>query len=154
MLIPIGVIFYTAAGGLKATFIASYVHTAIIYIVLVTFTMLVYAASDDLGSPGKVWDNLNFLFGKGQGAPDGGAFRTIEDNRKGHPLTMQSEGGLIFGVINIIGNFGTVRTWGRRGGVGGCIKRTCVADGELGEADKSLEGGKGIRKHWLGPCCQ
>lgn len=55
MLIPIGVIFYTAAGGLKATFIASYVHTAVIYIVLVTFTMLVYAGADDLGSPSKVW---------------------------------------------------------------------------------------------------
>lgn len=102
MLIPIGVIFYTAAGGLKATFMASYVHTAIIYVVLVVFTMYVYASSDDLGSPSKVYENLNILF-KGDDSP-----RSIVDNKGGHPLTMFSEGGLIFGVINIIGNFGTV----------------------------------------------
>ena len=34
-LIPWGVILYTAAGGLKATFMASYLHTAIIFLVLV-----------------------------------------------------------------------------------------------------------------------
>lgn len=33
-LIPIGVMFYTAQGGLKATFIASWAHVAIIYIAL------------------------------------------------------------------------------------------------------------------------
>ena len=36
-LIPLGVIVYTMAGGLKATFMASYLHTAIIFAVLVTF---------------------------------------------------------------------------------------------------------------------
>ena len=55
---------------MKATFIASYVHTAVIYIVLVGFTMLVYAGADDLGSPSKVWQNLNFLFSEGL-KPDG-----------------------------------------------------------------------------------
>ena len=33
MLIPVGIILYTVAGGLKATFISSYVHTVIIYVV-------------------------------------------------------------------------------------------------------------------------
>ena len=32
----------------------------------------------------------------------------VEDNRGGSHLTMLSESGLIFGVINIVGNFGTV----------------------------------------------
>merc|ERR1719258_860988 len=41
-LIPWGVILYTAAGGLKATFLASYLHTAIIFIVLVTCIYTVY----------------------------------------------------------------------------------------------------------------
>ena len=113
MLIPIGVIFYTAAGGLKATFIASYVHTAVIYIVLVTFTMLVYAGADDLGSPSKVWQNLAFLFTEPYDE-EGNTFRSIKGNRDGHPLTFFSRGGLIFGIINIIGNFGTVRGWSRR----------------------------------------
>lgn len=34
-LIPWGVILYTSAGGLKATFMASYLHTSIIFVVLV-----------------------------------------------------------------------------------------------------------------------
>merc|ERR1712151_24884 len=41
-LIPWGVILYTAAGGLKATFLASYIHTGIIYLVLVAMILIVY----------------------------------------------------------------------------------------------------------------
>merc|ERR1719321_1043853 len=41
-LIPWGVILYTAAGGLKATFLASYLHTAIIFVVLVICIYTVY----------------------------------------------------------------------------------------------------------------
>lgn len=55
MLIPVGVILYTAAGGLKATFMASYVHTAIVYIALLIFTFIIYASSEPgIGSPSKV----------------------------------------------------------------------------------------------------
>ena len=34
-LVPWGVIFYTAAGGLKATLVASFIHAAIVFVVLV-----------------------------------------------------------------------------------------------------------------------
>ena len=56
MLIPIGIILYTVAGGLKATFISSYVHTVIIYVVLCLFSFMVYTPSSvpALGSPAKV----------------------------------------------------------------------------------------------------
>lgn len=59
-LIPIGVIAYTMAGGLKATFLASYIHTAIIFAILITFIYIVYAADTKhgLGSPSKVYDLL------------------------------------------------------------------------------------------------
>ena len=59
-LIPIGVIAYTMAGGLKATFLASYIHTAIIFGILITFIYVVYAGASDkgLGSPSKVYDLL------------------------------------------------------------------------------------------------
>jgi len=97
-LIPIGVIVYTAAGGLKATFIASYIHTAIIYVVLCIFMFQVYATNDTLGSISTVYNNLAKV----------SAAEPVADNREGSYLTMFSEGGLIFGVINIIGNFGTV----------------------------------------------
>lgn len=53
-LIPIGIIAYTMSGGLKATFISSYVHTVVIYILLIIFVFAVYATSPDLGSPSKV----------------------------------------------------------------------------------------------------
>ena len=35
-LIPVGVMFYTAHGGLKATYIAAWAHVAVIYIALNT----------------------------------------------------------------------------------------------------------------------
>ena len=41
-LIPWGVIFYTAAGGLKATLVASYIHAAIVFVVLVVCVYTVY----------------------------------------------------------------------------------------------------------------
>merc|ERR1719316_2023849 len=49
-LIPWGVILYTNAGGLKATFLASYFHTAIIFVVLVIciYTVYVKEFSTDL----------------------------------------------------------------------------------------------------------
>jgi len=43
-LIPIGVVFYAAIGGLKATFTTSYMHTVIIYIVCLFFMFKVSAA--------------------------------------------------------------------------------------------------------------
>ena len=82
-LIPAGIILYTVAGGLKATFIAScvhmvticffliliterskqvhvtlllcrYVHTVIIYFALCIFSLTVYTSCPQLGSPGIV----------------------------------------------------------------------------------------------------
>merc|ERR1740127_308493 len=49
---------YTMYGGLRATFFASYVHTTVIFIMLIVFTFAVYAGSGDdsglYGSPSKV----------------------------------------------------------------------------------------------------
>ncbi|MEW5314226.1 MAG: hypothetical protein WDW38_005738 [Sanguina aurantia] len=97
-LIPIGVMFYTAQGGLKATFIASWAHVAIIYIALCTFLFMVYGAYADLGSPAKVYHNLRAVELK----------HPVPDNMGGSYVTMYSKSGIIFGIINIIGNFGTV----------------------------------------------
>ncbi|CAN8070123.1 unnamed protein product [Agarophyton chilense] len=101
-LIPLGVILYTLAGGLKATFIASYFNTAVILIALCIFIFEVYVFSDELGSPGKVWDNLNAI----NGLP--GTAGKVDGNYQGSYLTMLSRDGLFFGLTNIVGNFGTV----------------------------------------------
>jgi len=97
-LIPLGVATYTAFGGLKGTYYASWTHTCIIYIALLTFLWKVYAGPSDLGSAKKVWENLNMAAIKNPSVT----------NTAGSYITMFSEGGMIFGIVNIIGNFGTV----------------------------------------------
>ncbi|PXF45390.1 Urea-proton symporter DUR3 [Gracilariopsis chorda] len=97
-LIPLGVILYTLAGGLKATFIASYFNTAVILIALCIFIFQVYVTNDDLGSPSVVWERLNLV----------SAAAPVKQNYNGSYLTMLSRNGLFFGLTNIVGNFGTV----------------------------------------------
>lgn len=97
-LIPLGVILYTLAGGLKATFMASYFNSAVILIALCIFMFQVYATSDDLGSIKTVWNNLKQV----------SEIEPVEDNYNGSYLTILSRGGLFFGLTNIVGNFGTV----------------------------------------------
>ncbi len=46
----------------------------------------------------QVWENLTAIANK----------FPVEGNKGGSYLTMFSKGGFIFGIINIIGNFGTV----------------------------------------------
>ena len=56
MLIPAGVIIYTAHGGLKATYMSSYLHTIVIYVALCLFALEIYAnPSTGMGSPAGVW---------------------------------------------------------------------------------------------------
>mmetsp|Transcript_8216 Transcript_8216/g.11087 ORF Transcript_8216/g.11087 Transcript_8216/m.11087 type:complete len:684 (+) Transcript_8216:550-2601(+) len=119
-LIPMGVIMYTVAGGLKATFLASYIHTAIIFVVLCLFCFIVYTGGGDLGSSDRVYELLEIVSNKTRCCtndcmPEGSIIENddqncgpVTDNRDGSYLTMLSKGGLQFGIINIIGNFGTV----------------------------------------------
>jgi Na+/proline symporter len=65
---------------------------------LQTFVFSVYATNEKIGSPLKMHE---LLTAASTAAP-------ISGNAKGSYLTMRSKNGLIFGVINIIGNFATV----------------------------------------------
>ncbi|XP_056850555.1 urea-proton symporter DUR3 isoform X2 [Raphanus sativus] len=112
-LIPLGVIVYTLAGGLKATFLASYVHSVIVHVVLVVFVFLVYTSSSELGSPSVVYDRLRDMAAKSRTCIEplshqDQACGPVDGNYKGSYLTMLSSGGAVFGIINIVGNFGTV----------------------------------------------
>ncbi|KAG2301806.1 hypothetical protein Bca4012_060151 [Brassica carinata] len=112
-LIPIGVVVYTLAGGLKATFLASYVHSVIVHVVLVIFVYLVYTLSGELGSPSLVYDRLILMAAKSRPCSepvshDGQACGPVAGNYRGSYVTMLSSGGAVFGLINIVGNFGTV----------------------------------------------
>lgn len=114
-LIPVGVMIYTLVGGLKATFVADYMHTVIIFIVILTFVATVFFLSPITGGIDGMYDKLveaaslnpviSPTFAEG-GAVEGDP--STYGNAMGAYLTMASAGGLIFGVINIVGNFGTV----------------------------------------------
>lgn len=111
-LIPWGVIIYTAAGGLKATFLASYIHTGVIFLVLVTMILVVYIKTfssdiiyDLLKANANFSDEECSLIFPGDGSY---ACGKVSGNHSGERLTMVSSGGLMFGIINIVGNFGTV----------------------------------------------
>ncbi|KAL3613783.1 urea active transporter [Castilleja foliolosa] len=112
-LIPLGVIVYTLAGGLKATFLASYIHSVIVHVVLVIFVYLVYVSSSELGSPSIVYHRLLEVASKSRSCQGpishvGQSCGPVSGNHKGSYVTMLSSGGLVFGIINIVGNFGTV----------------------------------------------
>ena len=97
-LIPVGVMIYTLVGGLKATFVADYMHTIIIFVVILTFVAAVYVNQDITGGIEGMYDKL----------VEAAKLSPVEGNAAGAFLTMASIGGLMFGIINIVGNFGTV----------------------------------------------
>ncbi len=106
-LIPVGVMIYTLVGGLKATFVADYMHTVIIYLVILTFVAMVFFISPVTGGIEGMYNKL----------AEAAVLKPVLEptfvpgepgNAMGAYLTMASAGGLIFGVINIVGNFGTV----------------------------------------------
>ncbi|CAO2166594.1 unnamed protein product [Urochloa humidicola] len=115
-LIPLGLVVYTLAGGLKATFLASYVHSVILHVALVVFVFAVYASRSSpslLGSTRVVYDRLVAAASAARDCsvplshPDQ-ACGPVDGNLKGSYLTMLSSGGLVYGIINIAGGFSTI----------------------------------------------
>ncbi|KAG9943499.1 urea active transporter-like protein, partial [Aureobasidium melanogenum] len=97
-LLPVGVVAYTAFGGIKATFITDWVHTVVILVIIFLFAFTAYSTNEILGSPGAVYDALVAASKR----------HPVAGNAQGSYLTMQSREGGIFFVINLVGNFGTV----------------------------------------------
>ncbi|AIF84933.1 SSS sodium solute transporter [Candidatus Nitrososphaera evergladensis SR1] len=97
-LIPVGVIIYTFSGGLKATFLAEYMNTVFLFIVVLVFVTAVYFLNPQIGGISGMFEKLSAA----------AALRPVDGNATGSYLTLASTGALIFGVINITGNFGTV----------------------------------------------
>jgi len=113
-LIPFGIIVYTGVGGLKATFISAYIHTAFIYVILCIFIFEVYRNSKELGSAGEVYDRLKKVIALPDSVcesfgydPKTQTCGKVSGNRDGSYLTMYSSDGLMFGIINIIGKLPT-----------------------------------------------
>ena len=84
------VVIYTAVGGLKATFITDYIHTAIALILLIYFSLSVLT-NEHIGG-------ISGLYNKVKAADD-----YIDGNYKGSLLTMKSR----HGMLSIVHQTGT-----------------------------------------------
>lgn len=97
-LLPVGIVIYTIFGGLKATFFAEYINTGLIFVVVLVFVSFIYFLSPDIGGISGMYEKLS----------EAAILSPVEGNVAGSFLTMASLGALMFGIINIVGNFGTV----------------------------------------------
>lgn len=97
-LLPVGIILYTVFGGLKATFFAEYLNAGFIFVVVLIFVTVIYFASPEIGGFSGMYEKLS----------NASVLQPVQGNALGSFLTLASMGALIFGVINIVGNFGTV----------------------------------------------
>lgn len=95
MLIPFGVLLYTAFGGLKATFLTDFVHTLILLIVLCYINTAVLTL-EKIGGLDGLYNKL----------VDHDSDRYIEGNFAGSFITGKLKGLVIFGLILTAGNFG------------------------------------------------
>ncbi len=98
MLLPVGIVIYTFVGGLRATFFADYLNVVVLFTGLIIFVSLVYFYNPQIGGISGMYERL----------VDAAALRPVAGNAFGSYLTLASTGALVFGVINIVGNFGTV----------------------------------------------
>ncbi|KAK0124215.1 hypothetical protein ONS95_009193 [Cadophora gregata] len=98
-LLPLSVSAYTIRGGLRATILTDYIHTAIILIIILMFWFKVYASGDQIGSPGKMWDLLIEAAKRNNySAP----------TKDGSYLTIRSIGALKFAILSILEYTGVV----------------------------------------------
>ncbi|KAI9665872.1 MAG: hypothetical protein M1821_003807 [Bathelium mastoideum] len=95
ILIPAGVVTYTAVGGLKATFLTDFLHTTVALILLIYFSLAVLTNEHIGGFSG--------LYEKVKAAND-----YIPGNYEGSLLTMKSKSSVLFGLVLKFGNLALV----------------------------------------------
>ncbi|KAF7181258.1 hypothetical protein CNMCM7691_000476 [Aspergillus felis] len=96
-LLPVGVTVYTFVGGIKATFLTDYFHTAVILIIACYFSVKAFTV-DEVGSIGNLYELVKSA---SQQHP-------VAGNHAATYLTMTSKGGILFGILHICSNFGLV----------------------------------------------
>ncbi|KAF2768790.1 SSS family solute:Na+ symporter [Teratosphaeria nubilosa] len=97
VLIPAGVVVYTAVGGIKATFITDFLHTAVALSIMIYFTLKVLT-NEHVGGLGGLYDKLrrseNLI--------------NVDGNYRGSLLTFKSYKSAIFGVVLKVCNLALV----------------------------------------------
>ncbi|KAJ5082987.1 hypothetical protein N7532_012030 [Penicillium argentinense] len=96
-LLPVGVTIYTFVGGIKATFLTDYFHTAIILIIACYFSVKAFS-TDQVGS-------IENLFELVQAAAQR---HPVAGNQGGTYLTMTSKSAILFAILHTCSNFGLV----------------------------------------------
>lgn len=96
-LLPLGVALYTFVGGIKATFLTDYLHTFTILIVLCYFSVKVWTVPE-VGSVGNLYELVKAATDR----------HPIAGNHDGTYMTMASKGGIYFGILHLLANFGLV----------------------------------------------
>ncbi|KAI1443393.1 Sodium:solute symporter family-domain-containing protein [Annulohypoxylon stygium] len=97
ILIPLGVVLYTAVGGLKATFLTDYLHTTIALILIMYFTLSILT-HEAVGGLSGLYDKVMAT----------AAENYIPGNYQGSLLTMKSKDAIIWGLILKFGNLALV----------------------------------------------
>ncbi|KAI2613320.1 Sodium:solute symporter family-domain-containing protein [Hypoxylon sp. NC1633] len=97
ILIPLGVVLYTAVGGLKATFLTDYIHTTVALILIMYFTLSILT-HEAVGGLGGLYDKVMAT----------AAENYIPGNFEGSLLTMKSKDAIIWGLILKFGNLALV----------------------------------------------
>ncbi|KAG4033821.1 hypothetical protein MFRU_004g03240 [Monilinia fructicola] len=95
ILIPAGVVIYTAVGGLKATFLTDFVHTTVALILLIYFSLAVLT-NEHIGG-------VSGLYEKVQATDD-----YVPGNYAGSLLTLKSKSAVLFGLVLKFGNLALV----------------------------------------------
>ncbi|KAL8283770.1 hypothetical protein RQP46_005202 [Phenoliferia psychrophenolica] len=97
-LLPLSVAAYTLRGGLRATILTDYLHTAVILIIVLLFWFKTYASGDQIGSPSKMYALLEAAQARNNDAPT-----------KDHSyVTVRSLGALKFAILSILEYTGVV----------------------------------------------
>jgi Mn2+/Fe2+ NRAMP family transporter len=78
--------------------LGDYSHTIIVMIIILYFMFNVYATNDLIGSPERMYELLNHA----------SKVRPVAGNTDGSYLTLKSNGGLIFAVVQLCSGMGTV----------------------------------------------
>ncbi|CUM65854.1 uncharacterized protein PRCAT00003503001 [Priceomyces carsonii] len=97
MLLPLGVWAYTVTGGLKSTFLSDWIHSVIIYIIILIAMFVTYTSSSKIGSIDKMYELVSET---AVGNPSAGY--------EGSYLTWSNRPALFNGWNIVVGGFSTV----------------------------------------------
>nr|ODN92864.1 hypothetical protein L204_05033 [Cryptococcus depauperatus CBS 7855] len=95
-LLPTVIVLYVLTGGLRATFVADYLHCCILFTCLLVLMLATYTRGDEAGSPGRLWQLLKAA---SEATP-------VVGNAHHSYLSFRSDGGMYYAVTAATSFFG------------------------------------------------